>query len=518
MCKSIALLLLLSACAAQSDASNGAAGDSSSRGGGTSDTGGAATGGAAAGGAASGGTATGGADSGRNDASTVGRDGGAGGSGNIAGAGGGGAGSQAAETSVTVSPQVATVAVNKTLQLTANITGAASASVTWSVTGQGCGTVSSSGLYTAPAAVPSTAQCQVTATSATIGKSGTATLTISVGSSGQPGVWEDVNPAGLILDPTAFGGNNFGVQDVLTDPVRRSDMYAFTCYQGVYRSTDYGMTWKKVSQQGSILEKGRQWGAAIDPNLSRNPVEAPAMYTMNGYGTAGFFRSTDFGVTWDEIGSKDGFYNVEIDPYDNQHMIAGFHEQTGITQSTDGGVTWKDIVTPGTGNSIYPFFIDTGNATTTGTTWLMLSQDYSGGNPYRTTDSGAHWTQVGTFGHPHGAAQIFQGGGGFVYAGSCPGVFQSADYGVSWKAVSSKCEAVVAGTPTTLYTSSSINFSSGPPNVQTAPRSSGTQWSDMSLPANLKHGAKRLAVTYDGTHHVLVAGSWMSGIWRYVEP
>jgi hypothetical protein len=31
-------------------------------------------------------------------------------------------------------------------------------------------------------------------------------------------------------------------------------------------------------------------------------------------------------------------------------------------------------------------------------------------------------------------------------------------------------------------------------------------------------GWKRLSVTFDGKHHILVGGFWLAGIWRYVEP
>jgi photosystem II stability/assembly factor-like uncharacterized protein len=199
-------------------------------------------------------------------------------------------------------------------------------------------------------------------------------------------------------------------------------------------------------------------------------------------------------------------------------MIAGFHEATGVTETTDGGATWKDIATTGSGNSIYPFFIDMGNADSTRTTWLTISQEGSGGQPYRTTNSGTNWASAGGFNHPHGASQIFQAGGGVVFVAGSQGVIKSTDYGVSWTSPSGPYEAVIIGTPTMLYASSSVNFSPGPPAIRSAPRDPGTNWSDMTLPDTLKHGAKRLAVTYDQTHWIVVAGSWMSGIWRYVEP
>jgi hypothetical protein len=85
---------------------------------------------------------------------------------------------------VNISPTYATIAVNGQQQFTATVTGTSNVAVNWSVSGIGCvgascGTVSSSGLYTAPAAVPTVAIATVTATSvADPTKSASATVVI----------------------------------------------------------------------------------------------------------------------------------------------------------------------------------------------------------------------------------------------------------------------------------------------------------------------------------------------------
>ena len=61
---------------------------------------------------------------------------------------------------VTISPTSASIAVSTTLQFSATVTGSTNTSVTWSAS---CGTITTSGLYTAPATISS---CIVTATSA----------------------------------------------------------------------------------------------------------------------------------------------------------------------------------------------------------------------------------------------------------------------------------------------------------------------------------------------------------------
>ncbi len=75
---------------------------------------------------------------------------------------------------VTVNPAAATVPVNASQQFNASISGTANSAVTWSVNGVNggssvAGTISGSGLYTAPSAVPSPDRVTVTATSAADG-------------------------------------------------------------------------------------------------------------------------------------------------------------------------------------------------------------------------------------------------------------------------------------------------------------------------------------------------------------
>jgi len=91
---------------------------------------------------------------------------------------------------VSVSPLTATVPAGKTQQFTATVTGASNVAVSWTVNkvaggNTTVGTVSATGLYTAPAAVPSPAAVTVAATSKEDStKSGSATVTVSKPSTG----------------------------------------------------------------------------------------------------------------------------------------------------------------------------------------------------------------------------------------------------------------------------------------------------------------------------------------------
>lgn len=85
--------------------------------------------------------------------------------------------------SVSVTPSPVTVPIRTTQQFTATVNGTSNKLVTWSVSGAGCsgddcGQINSSGLYTAPDSVPNPATVTVKATSsADPTKSGTATVT-----------------------------------------------------------------------------------------------------------------------------------------------------------------------------------------------------------------------------------------------------------------------------------------------------------------------------------------------------
>jgi hypothetical protein len=104
---------------------------------------------------------------------------------------------------VAVTPTSASTITEATQQFAASVSGTSNTGVTWSVSGSGCGgsacgTISSSGLYTSPAAVPSPAAVTVTATSASDPtKTATAAVTIEV-----------AQGKAYYLAPAANGGND----------------------------------------------------------------------------------------------------------------------------------------------------------------------------------------------------------------------------------------------------------------------------------------------------------------------
>ncbi|HEV8245990.1 MAG TPA: hypothetical protein VGP93_09490 [Polyangiaceae bacterium] len=120
--------------------------------------------------------------------------------------------------------------------------------------------------------------------------------------------------------------------------------------------------------------------------------------------------------------------------------------------------------------------------------------------------------------HGHGAAQIYQGGSGLVYVpGSYgtggSGIYKSTDYGATWSFLADGSVYTMVGTPTHLYAGGPFEGS-----LVGASRDDESNFAPLEVPDAIKSGWKGGAVTYDGTHYILVTGNWSSGIWRYVEP
>jgi hypothetical protein len=351
------------------------------------------------------------------------------------------------------------------------------------------------------------------------------------GSGGKVGEWENVTPASINLDS---GGDNFGVQDVLADPARPSDLYTFVCHQGVFKSTDFGINWTKVNTgtNGAMIDSGKPWGEGIDSNRCRDPKTPPTLYSAGSQG--GFWKSADGGVNWKKTDLPDDGkprpqddYDVDVDPYDGKHIIVGFHEEGGLVESYDAGETFKPITMDAGmsgGASWYGFFVDTGNPATTAKTWLLITQATGGiVGTWRTSDGGGKWSRVESNEHGHGQSQIYQANGivymAGVYGTKGWGVYRSADFGATFTHVGNNVAlAVVYGTPKNIYgqLSGATQGTADQSQDERAP-APGTSWTTWSLNV-MKNGPKRAAVTFDGMHYVIVGGNWNAGIWRYVEP
>lgn len=348
---------------------------------------------------------------------------------------------------------------------------------------------------------------------------------------GIPGVWVNVTPAGI--DPT-----NNPTQTVGADPANPGTLYTTFDAGGIWKSTNYGLTWTGPVNTGTNAANITSDGGS---GLTVGSSGVLHFACIRG-NLIGYFRSTNGGVDWTNFdtplpsGRKDVYY-PQINPYNANHLIMTGHEQAALVQSTDGGATWTSVnmdtgmLAASTGTA-FAYFINTGSSGTTATTWLWIGQGTGGTiGTWRTTNSGTSWTQVNTAEHNHGTsslyqpnttgdvflAQIYGTAAGFS-ATNAWGVLHSSDYGATWALVGIEgAQNVVTGTSKNLYSNNGAAIAVGN-NYETSPvPGTGATWTQPTIPT-WAWGTGQFCVVNDGSHNILIAANWVAGLWRYIEP
>jgi photosystem II stability/assembly factor-like uncharacterized protein len=132
----------------------------------------------------------------------------------------------------------------------------------------------------------------------------------------------------------------------------------------VFRSTDFGRTWKEAQQPPAFEKKADGSGRAVDHTFwltPGHPSEPDVWYA--GTSPQGLFRSDDGGATWRgastlnddptyrewmgtvQDGTPNGpkLHSVIVDPRDPQHLYIGM-SGGGAHESVDGGRTFRPLI------------------------------------------------------------------------------------------------------------------------------------------------------------------------------
>ncbi len=110
------------------------------------------------------------------------------------------------------------------------------------------------------------------------------------------GTWTNVTPIGVDLADDLPCGN-YGSITMAADPARPSELYTQFHCQGVWKSTDYGLTWFGPINTG---QGGAGASGAGGLAIARGPDgQPPILYAAGIRGTGlGFWKSVDGGVSW----------------------------------------------------------------------------------------------------------------------------------------------------------------------------------------------------------------------------
>ncbi|MFN8547172.1 MAG: hypothetical protein U0527_04165 [Candidatus Eisenbacteria bacterium] len=197
------------------------------------------------------------------------------------------------------------------------------------------------------------------------------------------------------LGPSNVGGR---ILTILTRSGDQNRLWVGAASGGIWTTTNGGTTWSPVDDFLPSLTV---------TSLVSDPASAGVMYAATGEGTfssgnknaerspgAGVFRSTDFGVTWDQLGATSTWSYVNRlahHPTLSGILWAATDQPTGVWKSSDSGASWTQTLTP---NSATTQVIV--HSTTPTRVFVGTSPNGAGtnGHVYRSTDGGANFTDL----------------------------------------------------------------------------------------------------------------------------
>src|SRR5881628_2143517 len=162
------------------------------------------------------------------------------------------------------------------------------------------------------------------------------------------------------------GGRTVGAVGV---PGQANVFYIGVNNGGVWKSTDYGRTWRPIFDDQATGSVGALTVAASDPNIvyvgSGEGLQRPDLSVGDG-----IYKSTDAGKTWTHLGLRDGqqIPQLDVDPRDPDRVFAavaghpyGPNGERGVYRSTDGGQTWRKVLGKDENTGASDVLIDPGN-------------------------------------------------------------------------------------------------------------------------------------------------------------
>ena len=196
-----------------------------------------------------------------------------------------------------------------------------------------------------------------------------------------------ISPAGW----TALGPGNIGgrIRSILIHPTLTNKIWVGGVSGGIWVTTNGGTSWSAVNDfMGNLAVS----------SLVMDPTNSNVMYAGTGEGFfnlhavrgAGIFKSTDGGVTWNQMtstnpaGGEQWFYvnRLAIHPTNGQVMLAATTSD-GVYLTTNGGTSWTQVANIGGSAFDVRFNPNDGNNAIIG---------WGGGQVSFSTNAGANWS------------------------------------------------------------------------------------------------------------------------------
>lgn len=256
------------------------------------------------------------------------------------------------------------------------------------------------------------------------------------------------------------GGRTVGA---VGDPSQPSVFYIGVNNGGVWKSNDYGRTWKPIFDQMRTGSVGDIAVSESNPNViyvgCGEGIQRPDLSVGDGV-----YKSTDGGKTWNNMGLNDGqqIGDIIIDPKDENRIFVavlghpyGPNTERGVYRSLNGGKTWERVLYKDENTGAVQVNFDPNNANILyADLWAGRQGPWENGQwngpesgLFKSTDGGNTWKKL-TKGLPTTEQGLGRIGFGIaptnsnrlyatVDAGKYGGIYRSDDAGESWQLMSS---------------------------------------------------------------------------------
>src|ERR1051325_5400449 len=234
---------------------------------------------------------------------------------------------------------------------------------------------------------------------------------------------------------------------------------------GLWKTDDGGRVWNPIFDDAHVASIGALAVASSDSRI---------IYVGTGEGLAGngVYKSTDAGVTWTHVGLQNthSISSVIIDPKNADIVLVGGYDSSaptqtqGIFKTIDGGRNWKKVLFKDERTGIVDMNAAPDNPLVLYAASAQFRFDPSDtrapapeSHIFKSTDEGASWQQVGETGLPEkqrgriGVAVAPGANGQRVYAIMNQGFFRSDDGGVKWQQSTSDPRVVGSGYFSRVY-------------------------------------------------------------------
>ncbi len=207
----------------------------------------------------------------------------------------------------------------------------------------------------------------------------------------------------------------FSIVNISAFTYVNSILYAATSYDGVYKSTNFGLSWIPAN-------------GGMGPKDVRALTLTDASSLIAGTHYVAMYRSTDFGASWNK--SQNGFpagISILSLLESESSIYAGTRD--GVFRTDDNGDTWTKM--GGTNDTVN--YCAVWDMCALGDTLYISAFLQFNTTVYKTPDNGITWIRCGN-GLPTGISFIkgLVASGNNLVAGTGEGIYYSSDNGSSW--------------------------------------------------------------------------------------